>query len=86
MAINITTFIGYAGDASYYINNDASGYEAYPNGEEDKQNADAVLDSLRSDYGADACIVSCSDDEGEFRTPDYGSPLKGLCIEYTVHY
>ena len=88
--IHTATFTGYSYDASYYINNDASGYDYYntpgdPAGERFQENADAVIERMRADYGHSAYITGCSD-TGFFDTPDYGSQLKGDCIEYTIVY
>ena len=78
------TFIGYSYDASYYINNDVSGYDN-PDGDEHRKNADAVLEQMRSDYGPSARIVDCGQDTF-FGRPDYGSHIKGDCVEYTIFY
>jgi hypothetical protein len=90
MTFKIATFIGYSYDASYYINNDASGYDYYnepgnPAGDGYQKNADAVYNEIKSIYGPGARIVSCGD-ETFFGRPDYGSQLKGDCVEYTVFY
>jgi len=83
MKFKTATFIGYSYDASYYINNDASCYII--DGEDCKRNADAVIEAMRADYGPSARIVDCSNDTF-FCRPDYGSQLKGDCIEYTILY
>lgn len=83
MKVHTATFIGYADDACYYINDDASGYVIY--GAEYKKNADAVISEMRADYGPSARIVDCSG-ETFFGRPDYGSQLKGDCVEYTIIY
>ena len=84
------TFTGYSADASYYINGDATGYECYNTpgnmaGDRFRDNADAVLEQMRADYGPSARVVSCGN-EPFFARPDYGSQLKGDCIEYTIVY
>lgn len=88
--IYTATFKGYSADASYYINGDATGYDYYntPNdkaGDRCRENADAVLDAMRADYGPSARIVDCGQ-ETFFTTPDYGSQLKGDCKEYSIIY
>ena len=90
MKLKTTTFIGYSYDASYYINNDASGYDYYntpdnPAGDKLQANANAVISEMQSDYGPSAHIVDCGNDTF-FGRPDYGSQLKGDCIEYTILY
>jgi hypothetical protein len=77
---NTATFIGYACDASYYINNDKSSLT-----QEQLENANTVLDELTEEYGNNVEIVDCSD-EAFFATPTYGSQLKGDCLTYTVFY
>jgi hypothetical protein len=83
MKFKTTTFKGYSYDASYYINNDASCYII--DGEDCKRNADAVIAAMRADYGPGAYIVDCGQ-ETFFGRPDYGSQLKGDCVEYTILY
>lgn len=83
MKFKTTTFKGYAADASYYINNDASCYII--DGEDCKKNADAVIAAMRADYGPSASIVSCGDDTF-FGRPDYGMQLQGDCVEYSIIY
>ena len=88
--IHTATFKGYSADASYYINGDATGYD-YDNLIEDglgdrlKENADAVIEAMQAEYGSSAYIVGCGE-ETFFGTPDYGSQLKGDCVEYTIVY
>jgi hypothetical protein len=84
------TFIGYAFDASYYINNDPTGYDYYntPNdkaGDQYQKNADAVVVAMQAAYGPSARIVDCSNDTF-FGRPDYGMQLQGDCLEYTILY
>ena len=84
------TFVGYTFDASYYINGDPTSYDYYntPNdkaGDVYEANADAVYDEIKAIYGPNARIVSCGD-ETFFGTPDYGSQLKGDCVEYSILY
>ena len=88
--IHTATFTGYSYDASYYINNDASGYDYYntpgdPAGDRYQANADAVIAAMRADYGPGARIVDCGQDT-IFGRPDYGAQLKGDCVEYTILY
>ena len=88
--IHTATFTGYSYDASYYINGDATGYDYYntPNdkaGDRFQENADAVIEAMRADYGPSAYIVDCGE-ETFFGMPDYGSQLKGDCVEYTIVY
>ena len=88
--IYTATFKGYSADASYYINGDATGYDYYntpdnKEGDRLRANADAVLDAMRADYGPSARIVDCGQ-ETFFDRPDYGSQLKGECVEYTIFY
>lgn len=80
MHIEKATFIGYAYDASYYINGDASSYDE---NDEYKKNADAVIAEMQKDYGPSARIVDCSSDSF-FGRPDYGMQLQGDCVEYTI--
>jgi hypothetical protein len=84
MNFEMSTIVAYSYDASYYINGDVSSYDN-PRGDEYRKNADAVLEEMRSDYGQSAHIVSCGQ-ENFFGRPDYGSHLKGDCIEYTILY
>jgi hypothetical protein len=84
------TFIGYSYDASYYINNDASGYDYYNEpgnhaGDRYQKNADDVVSEMQADYGPGARIVSCGN-ETFFGIPNYGSKLKGDCITYFILY
>ena len=88
--IYTATFKGYRADAPYYINGDATGYDYYntPNdkaGDRCKENADAVIEAMRADYGPSAHIVDCGQ-ETFFGRPDYGAQLKGDCVEYTIFY
>ena len=90
MKFKTATFKGYSYDASYYINNDASGYDYYntpgdPAGDRYQANADAVIAAMRADYGPGASIVDCGQ-ETFFGRPDYGAQLKGDCLEYTILY
>jgi hypothetical protein len=90
MKTRIATFKGYSADACYYINGDATGYDYYntpdnPAGDRCKENADAVIEAMRADYGPSAYIVDCGQ-ETFFATPDYGSQLKGDCKEYSIIY
>lgn len=88
--IHTATFTGYADDASYYINGDATGYDYYnttgsASGDRFRENADSVIDEMHADYGPSAYIADCSDTTF-FDTPDYGCILKADCIEYTIIY
>ena len=83
--IKTATFKGYADDASYYINSDATGYDYWSNGNELMANADLVVELMKLEYGKDAYLASCEEDTF-FGTPDYGCKLKGDCRNYIVHY
>jgi hypothetical protein len=90
MKLKTATFIGYSYDASYYINNDATGYDYYNEpgnhaGDGYQKNADAVYNEIKAIYGPGAYIVDCGQ-ETFFSRPDYGMQLQGDCIEYTVLY
>ena len=88
--IHTATFKGYSADACYYINGDATGYDYYntpdnKEGDRFQENADAVITAMQADYGHSAYITGCSD-TSFFDTPDYGSQLKGDCVEYSIVY
>ena len=78
-------FVGYVYDASYYISGNASGYDAYPNGAEDKVNADYVLEQVKRECGVSVINVVGMRNT-YFGKPDYGSRLWGDVAIYTVLY
>ena len=78
-------FVGYCADASYYISGNASGYDAYPNGAEDKANADYVLEQVK--HACNDLPINVVDmQDTYFGKPDYGSRLLGDVATYTVLY
>ena len=88
--IKTATFVGYADDANYYVNGDATGYDYYntpdnKQGDMDMANADLVVELMKLKYGKDAYLASC-EEETWFGTPDYGCKLKGDVCNYIIHY
>ena len=65
--------------ASYFINNDSTGYS-----KKEFEEIEKFEEELKEVYGSSMEVIDCSDDS-EFGIPDYGG-LKGELAAYTVRF